>query len=94
MRLPEFTAEASLYRMSGSYHAMRAAGGAGGREVRPQALSFPLSFCWGDVFGPFCCICDASSICSCVRPFRRSLPTILDRHDGEPGGVGHIGGAG
>jgi hypothetical protein len=83
MRLPEFTAEASLYRMSGPYHAVLAAGGAGGREVLPQALSFPLSFCWGDFSGPFCCICDASSFCSCVRPFRRSLPTIGGHQDGN-----------
>jgi hypothetical protein len=39
MRLPDFTAEASLYRGSETYHAMGAAGLARGPEVLPAQTS-------------------------------------------------------
>ena len=81
MRLPEFTAEASLYRMSGPYYAVRAGGGAGGREVLPSFSYNGVTFCWGDVSGPFCCICDAASFCSCWRPPHRPLPKFSGPDD-------------
>lgn len=45
MRLPDFTAEVSLYKASDAYHAMEAAELAQGREVLPS------------VVGPRCVVC-------------------------------------
>jgi hypothetical protein len=88
MSVPGFDAEASLYKTSVRYRAK--ALDQTEHAVYPS-ISIPsqdLSFCWGDIFGPFCCICDASSICSCVRPFRRSLPRIGGESQPPNGGLG------
>lgn len=70
MRLPEFTAEASLYRANVAYHAMGAAGLARGTEVLP-ALGMRCAGCWGHECccgGFFIPVCLPSGHCACVEP--------------------------
>jgi len=74
VRLPEFTAEASLYRASGPYQAMTAARRSAGKEIVPQQvrLRVPLSpFFEGDL-RPIC-ICDRFGNCNCPM----QVPIVL-----------------
>ena len=70
MRLPDFTAEASLYRTSEAYHAMVTAGLARGREVTPSFV-FSCIFCDGRLCCPNCAPglfphCGPGGHCGCI----------------------------
>jgi hypothetical protein len=55
MRLPDFTAEASLYGASETRHSMEAAGLAGGDVLRAQASQFIPPVRCISCGGGFCC---------------------------------------
>ncbi len=65
MRLPGYTAEASLYGTSGPYQAMTAAGRSGGKEIVPQQVRLRVRSNPGDL-RPFC-FCDVWGNCNCPR---------------------------
>lgn len=69
MRLPDFTAEASLYRASEAYRTMGAAGLARGKEVLPAQTPQPelIGERCINCFGARCCrSCPAGTFLDCL----------------------------